>query len=86
MLIKENKKRIEAFKDRGIYELVRIDKNPFRTITVDEVIAGLVEENQEEQTGSDVLTMNMMKPVLNPFSLLMTIQMTNMILMKNMTY
>jgi hypothetical protein len=54
ILIKENKSRIEAFKAKGIYELVRIDKNPFRTITVDEVIAGLVEENQEEQTGSDV--------------------------------
>ena len=50
ILIKENKTRIEVFKAKGIYELVRIDKNPFRTITVDEVIAGLV----EEQTGSDV--------------------------------
>ena len=37
-----------------IYDLVRIDRNPFRTITVDEEIAGLVEENQEEQTGSDL--------------------------------
>ena len=54
IIIKENKTRIEAFKAKGIYELVRIERNPFRTITVDEVIAGLVEENQEEQNGSDV--------------------------------
>lgn len=54
IMIKENKSRIEAFKAKGIYELVRIERNPFRTITVDEVIAGLVEENQEEQNGSDV--------------------------------
>ena len=41
IMIKENKSRIEAFKAKGIYELVRIERNPFRTITVDEVIAGL---------------------------------------------
>ena len=55
IIIKENKSKIEAFKEKGTYNLKRIDKAPFMNITVDEVIAGLVEEElDDELEGSDV--------------------------------
>ena len=53
IIIKENKIRIEAFKAKATYELIRIDNNPFRNITVDDVIAGIV-DGEDELEGSEV--------------------------------
>jgi len=41
-LIKENKAKIEAFKIRGVYDLVNVGSEPFVKISVDEVLANLV--------------------------------------------
>ena len=47
--LKENKSQIEQFKAKTNY-VIRIDMNPFRAITVDEVLANLL---QEEDIYSD---------------------------------
>ena len=39
---KENKAKIEAFKIRGVYDLVNVGSEPFVKISVDEVLANLV--------------------------------------------
>jgi hypothetical protein len=47
ILIKENKSKIEEFKARGTYKLKRVEHNAFESISVDEVIANLFEEDEE---------------------------------------
>ena len=50
IIIKENKAKIVEFKERGGYNLIRNDRNPFSNITVEEVIANLEEEEELEET------------------------------------
>ena len=47
-LIKENKAKIEAFKIRGVYDLVNVGSEPFVKISVDEVLANLVIEDEND--------------------------------------
>ena len=45
---KENKAKIEAFKIRGVYDLVNVGSEPFAKISVDEVLANLVIEDEND--------------------------------------
>ena len=49
IIIKENNSRIEAFKAKGKYELKRLGKILFRTLTVDDVISVLTEETKNNR-------------------------------------
>ena len=51
ILIKENKSKIEDFKTRGSYELKRVDIKAFQSISVDEVIANIFDEEEETEVG-----------------------------------
>ena len=53
ILIKENKSKIEDFKTRGTYELKRVDIKAFQSISVDEVIANIFDEDEETEVGID---------------------------------
>ena len=46
IIIKENKSQIEMFKDKSGYELNRNEQKPFNMISVTEVIANIVEEEE----------------------------------------
>ena len=46
IVVKENKAKIEAFKIRGAYELVNVGSEPFAKISVDEVLANLFIEDE----------------------------------------
>ena len=48
IVIKENKSQIEEFKAKTNYELKRNKITPFRAITVDQVIANLLQAENEE--------------------------------------
>ena len=54
LLIKENKSQIEAFKARGTYELKKIKTDPFKRISVDEVIGKIVEDEMDDLEDSDI--------------------------------
>jgi hypothetical protein len=55
ILIKENKSKIEAFKEKGTYKLIRTHTDAFNTISVDEVLAEMLteEERAEEEEDDD---------------------------------
>ena len=54
LLIKENKSQIETFKARGNYELKKIKTDPFKRISVDEVIGKIVEDEMDDLGDSDI--------------------------------
>ena len=45
--------QIEEFKKRGSYELKRVEIEAFQSISVDEVIANIFDEDQETEVGID---------------------------------
>ena len=53
ILIKENKSQIEEFKHRGSYQLERTNKRSFDKISVDQVLANLVRDEEDEAEQSD---------------------------------
>ena len=54
LLIKENKLQIEAFKANGNYELKNIKIDPFKRISVEEVMAKIVEDEMDDLEESDI--------------------------------
>ena len=55
VIIKENKAKVEVFKMRGTYDLVKAGHDPFAQISVDEVLADILldEVNQEENVNEE---------------------------------
>jgi hypothetical protein len=53
ILIKENKSQIEEFKNRGSYQLEQTNKRSFDKISVDQVLANLVRDEEDEAEQSD---------------------------------
>ena len=49
IIIKENKTKIQAFKAKETYELKAVEKTLFVKVTVDEVIASLGEDSDEDE-------------------------------------
>ena len=54
ILIKENKSRIEEFKQRSAYNLEKIKRKPFEHISIDQVIANLAVEDDADMFEEDI--------------------------------
>ena len=54
IVIKENKSKIEVFKQKKSYVLKRVKINPLENISVDEVLRSLVAEDDEELEDMDI--------------------------------
>ena len=54
ILIKENKSRIEEFKQRSAYNLEKIKRKPYEHISIDQVIANLAVEDDADMFEEDI--------------------------------